>query len=38
MKVIDQTENFFEKRFGEKKIQETIDLMAAFETAYSTPI
>lgn len=35
MKIIDHTENFFEKRFGEKGVQNTIDSMSAFERAYS---
>jgi DNA-binding MarR family transcriptional regulator len=36
MKVIDQTENFFEKRFGEKHVQDTIDSISAFEKAYTS--
>jgi DNA-binding MarR family transcriptional regulator len=35
MKIIDQTESFFEKKFGEKSVQDTIDSISAFEKAYS---
>jgi len=35
MKTIDQTESFFEKKFGEKNVQDTIDSISAFEEAYT---